>query len=94
MKKILYFILLAVETFVGILFMISLCNHSLYIPVAIALASVAGLLAWQIVAFFKTTNAELKRRIAWRFAMIMLIPTAVFFATCAVVAVILIFAFL
>ena len=81
MTKILYFILLAAETLLGIPFMISLWDSNLYLPLASAVVSVVALLTWQIVMLTKTTDVALKRKIRWRIALIMLIPIAVFAVT-------------
>ena len=93
MKKILYIILLAAELLVGIPFMISLWDSSLYIPIAIAAVALAALLTWQIILFVKATNAAIKRKILSRIALVMLVPIAVFFATYIVIAIVFVVAF-
>lgn len=93
MKKILYFALLAVELFVGTLFMISLWEHSLYIPIVIAVVLLLALLTWHIVLLINATDAVTKRNIMARIALVMLVPSAVFFVTCVVVAIMLVVAF-
>jgi hypothetical protein len=93
MKKILYFILLIAELFVGTLLMLSLWESSLYILVAITVAAMIALLIWQIVLYTKTNDTEKKRKIAVRIALTMLIPCAVFAITFVVVAIMFIFAF-
>ena len=93
MKRILYFILLAVELFVGACLMISLWDSSLYIPMAIAIIAVLALLTWQIVLFAKATDVGIKEKILFRIALIMLIPIAVFAITYVFVAIAFILAF-
>lgn len=93
MKKILYFILLAAELFVGTCLMISLWDSSLYIPMAIAIIAVVALLTWQIILFFKTADNTVKSRIMLKIALIMLIPIAVFVITIIVIAIAFIIAF-
>lgn len=93
MKKILYFILLIVELFIGVLFMIALLNSSLYIPVAFAAVSLAAMLIWHGILFAKASNVIEKRRIMFRIALAMLIPIAVFIITYIVVAIAFVIAF-
>lgn len=93
MKKILYFILLAAELFVGVLLMIALGNSSLYIPIVIAAAALIGIVTWQIVLLTKATDRAAKEKIQIRIALAMLIPIAVFVITYIVVAVVFIIAF-
>lgn len=93
MKKILYFVLIIAELFVGSVLMISLCNSSLYIPSAVSVAAVVGLLIWQIVRYVKTAELAVKRKLLRNIALIMLIPIAVFFLTYVVVAIAFIVAF-
>ena len=93
MKKVLYFILLIAELFVGSLFMISLWGSSLYIPIAIAVAALVGLSIWQLVRYVKTTDVAVKRKILFNLVLIMLIPSAVFWITYIVIAVALVIAF-
>ena len=93
MTKILYFILLAAETLLGIPFMISLWDSSLYIPIALSVGAVVGLLIWQLVMYTKITDATVKKKIFRNIALIMLIPIAVFFITYVVVAIAFIIAF-
>ena len=92
MKRLLYFIFLIAELFVGSLLMISLWDALFYIPIAVS-AIVAGLLVWQLVWYFKTDNPATKRKILLNIALIMLIPIAVFIVTYVVVAIAFIFAF-
>ena len=94
MTRILYCILLAAETLLGIPFMISLWDSSLYLPLAIAVVSVVALLTWQIVMLTKTTDVALKRKIRWRIALIMLIPIAVFAVTYFILAIAFAIAFI
>lgn len=81
MKKILYFVLLAVELFAGFLFMSGLWNSSLYIPVAVTVALVVGLLVWQLMRFAKAADCAAKKKILRNIALILLIPSAVFVIT-------------
>lgn len=93
MKKILYFLLLAVELFIGTLLMISLWDSNLYIPVLITAVATIALVTWQIISIIKTTDIAAKKKIMLRIALFMLIPMAVFVVTYIFVAVSLIIAF-
>ena len=93
MKKILYFILLIAELFVGTMLMLSLWNSSLYIPIAIAVAAVLGLLSWQLVRYFKANDLKLKKNILINIALVMFIPIAVFLITFVIVAITFVIAF-
>ncbi len=93
MKKIMYFILLAAELFVGTLFMISLWDSSLYIPIAISVVSLIALLTWQIIMFVKATDISAKKKIKIRIALFMLTPIAVFMATYVIVGIAFVVAF-
>ena len=93
MKKILYFILLAAELFVDVLFMMALANSSLYIPIAIAIVATLAALIWLIILFAKAEDKMAKRKIMLGIALSMLIPLIVFAITFVVVAVLLIIAF-
>lgn len=93
MKKILYFVLLAAELFVDSLLMISLWDSSLYLPIALSVGAVVGLLIWQLVMYTKITDAAVKKKIFRNIALIMLIPIAVFFITYVGVAITFIIAF-
>ena len=92
MKRLLYFILLIAELFVGSLLMISLWDALLYIPIAVY-AIVVGLLIWQLVWYLKTNEPATKRKILRNVALILLIPIAAFIVTYVVVAIAFIFAF-
>lgn len=92
MKRLLYFILLIAELFVGSLLMISLWDALFYIPIAVS-AIVAGLLIWQLVWYFKANDPKTKRKILRNIALIMLTPIAVFVTTYIVVAIAFIIAF-
>ena len=92
MKRLLYFILLITELFVGSLLMISLWDALFYIPIAVS-AIVVGLLIWQLVWYFKTNNPSTKRKVLRNIALIMLIPIAVFVVTYVVIAIAFIIAF-
>ena len=93
MKKVLYFVLLIAELFIDLLFMISLWDSSLYIPIAVSVAAVLGLLIWQLVRYFKITDLAVKRKILCNIALIMLVPIAVFVVTYVVIAALFIFTF-
>lgn len=93
MKKILYFVLLIAELFVSSVLMISLWDSSLYIPLAVSVGAVVGLLIWQLVLYVKVAELAAKRKILRNIALIMLIPIAVFFITYVVVAIAFIIAF-
>ena len=92
MKRLLYFILLTAELFIGSLLMISVWDALFYIPIAV-LAIVVGLLIWQIVWYFKTNNPATKRKILRNIALIMLIPIAAFVVTYVVIAIAFIIGF-
>ena len=94
MKKILYYMLLGAELFVGTLLMIALCNSSLYIPVALVVLAMVALLTWQIKSFRKTEDPARRRKILLRIALILLIPGAVFMITYIAVAIAFIIAFI
>ena len=93
MKKILYFALLIAELFVDSALMISLWDSSLYIPLAVSVGAVVGLLIWQLVLYVKAAELAAKKKILRNIALIMLIPIAVFFITYVVVAIAFIIAF-
>ena len=92
MKRLLYFILLIAELFVGSLLMISLWDALFYIPITV-FAIVVGLLIWQLVCYFKTTNLATKKKVLRNIALIMLIPMAVFVVTYVVISIEFIIAF-
>ena len=93
MKKVLYFILLAAELFVDVLFMMALANSSLYIPIAIAIVATLAALIWLIILFAKAEDKKAKRKFMFGIALSMLIPLIVFAITFAVVAIMFIVAF-
>ena len=93
MKKVLYFVLLIAELFVGSVLMISLFDSSLYIPLAVSVVAVVGLLVWQLVRYVKVAELAVKRKLWRNIALIMLIPIAVFFVTYVVIAIAFIIAF-
>ena len=93
MKKILYFILLAAELFVDVLFMMALANSSLYIPIAIAIVATLVALIWMIILFAKAEDKKAKRKFIIGIALSMLIPLIVFAITFVVVAIMFIIAF-
>ena len=93
MKKVLYFILLAVELFVDVLFMMGLANSSLYIPIAVAIVATLVALIWLIILFAKAEDKKAKRKFMLGIALSMLIPLIVFAITFVVVAVLFVIAF-
>ena len=93
MKKVLYFILLAAEVFVDVLFMMALANSSLYIPIAIAIVATLVALIWMIILFAKAEDKKAKRKFMLGIALSMLIPLIVFAITFVVVAIMFIIAF-
>lgn len=93
MKKILYFILLAAELFVDVLFMMALANSSLYIPIAIAIVATLAALIWLIILFAKAEDKKTKIKIMLGIALSMLIPLIVFAITYVVVAAMFVIAF-
>ena len=93
MKKVLYFILLAAELFVDVLFMMALANSSLYIPIAIAIVATLAALIWLIILFAKAEDKKAKRKFMLGIALSMLIPLIVFAITYVVVAIMFIIAF-
>lgn len=97
MKKLLHFlylILIGAELFVGTLLMISLWDSNLYIPVAIAVASLVGMLIWHIILFAKAKTSLARWKIRWNIAFISLIPSVIFAVVFVVVAVAFIIAFI
>ena len=93
MKKVLYFILLAAELFVDVLFMMALANSSLYIPIAIAIVATLVALIWLIILFAKAEDKKAKRKFMLGIALSMLIPLIVFAITFVAVAIMFIIAF-
>lgn len=93
MKKVLFFILLAAELFVDVLFMMALANSSLYIPIAIAIVATLVVLIWLIILFAKAEDKKAKRKFMLGIALSMLIPLIVFAITFVVVAIMFIIAF-
>lgn len=93
MKKILYFILLAAELFVDVLFMMALANSSLYIPIVIAVVATLAMLIWLIILFAKAEDKKAKRKFMLGIALSMLIPPIVFAIMFVVVAIMFIIAF-
>ena len=93
MKKVLYFILLASELFVDVLFMMALANSSLYIPIVIAVVATLVALIWLIILFAKAEDKKAKRKFMLGIALSMLIPLIVFAITFVVVAIMFIIAF-
>ena len=93
MKKVLFFILLAAELFVDVLFMMALANSSLYIPIVIAVVATLAMLIWLIILFAKAEDKKAKRKFMLGIALSMLIPLIVFAITFVVVAIMFIIAF-
>jgi hypothetical protein len=93
MKKVLYFILLAAELFVDVLFMMALANSSLYIPIVIAVVATLAMLIWLIILFAKAEDKKAKRKFMLGIALSMMIPLIVFAIMFVVVAVLFIIAF-
>jgi hypothetical protein len=93
MKKVLYFILIIAELFVGALLMSALWNSSLYIPIALAVVALVAMVTWQLVRFAKAKDPAAKRKSMLVIALAMLIPTLVFAVTYIVVAIAFIIAF-
>ena len=93
MKKVLYFILLAAELFVDVLFMMALANSLLYIPIVIAVVATLAMLIWLIILFAKAEDKKAKRKFMLGIALSMLIPLIVFAITFVVVAIMFIIAF-
>ena len=79
-KKILYFILLAAELFVGTLLLMSLWESNMTITCVVAIVATLGLLLWQTVRFFKATDPTVKRKSTRNIALALLIPFAAFVA--------------
>ena len=93
MKKVLYFILLAAELFVDVLFMMALANSSLYIPIVIAVVATLAMLIWLIILFAKAEDKKTRIKIMLGIALSMLIPLIVFAITFVVVAVLFVIGF-
>ena len=93
MKKVLYFILLAAELFVDVLFMMALANSSLYIPIAIAVVATLAMLIWLIILFARAEDKKAKRKFMLGIALSMLIPLIVFAITFVAVAIMFIIGF-
>ena len=70
MKKVLYFILLAAELFVDVLFMMALANSSLYIPIVIAVVATLVALIWLIILFAKAEDKKAKRKFILGIALV------------------------
>lgn len=94
MKKILYFVLLVAELFVGVLLMSALWSNSLYIPAAATAVVLVAMMTWQTVLLKRAPDAQTRRKIMLRIALVMLIPVVVFIVTYIAVAVALIIAFI
>ena len=92
-KKILYFILLAAELFVGTLLLMSLWESNMTITCVVAIVATLGLLLWQTVRFFKATDPTVKRKSTRNIALALLIPFAAFVAVYIYLAVGLAIAF-
>ena len=80
MKKSLYFILLAVEFFVGFI-LLALTGGLLGWPFFFIVAAVwAALMVWQIIKLKKAADDKAKRKAKTLMALIMLLPTVASFA--------------
>lgn len=79
LKKVLYILLLLLELSLDVLLMSIFCAIALGIPCVVIVVVSVGLLLWQIIAFAKTADADKKRRIKRNIALVLLIPTAIFF---------------
>ena len=93
MKKVLFFILLAAELFVDVLFMMALANSSLYIPIEIAIVATLVALIWLIILFAKAEDKKTRIKIMLGIALSMLIPLIGFGITFVVVAAMFLIAF-
>ena len=93
MKKILYFILLAAELFVGSLLLSSLWMSNMIITCAVTVVATLGLLTWQVIRLVKATDPIIKRKSMRNVALALLIPFATFVAVYIYLAVGLIIAF-
>lgn len=74
MKKALYIILLLAEAAVDFLAISLVRTNFGWIPCVVTIAVWAALLVWQILMLTKATDAELKRKIYRRIALVMLVP--------------------
>lgn len=77
-KKVLYVILLLAELVLGVLLMSLVWVNIGWLPCVIAIAVWGALLAWQLGALKKNSDAVKARKIKRNIALIMLIPSAVY----------------
>jgi len=75
MKTVFYILLLLVELVVGFLAISLAWANTAWIPCIITVLVWAVLLVWQIILLTKAADAEVRRKIRRRIALVMLIPT-------------------
>ena len=80
MKKALYFLLLAVEFFVGFFLLVLSSSWVNWTFFAVVTAIWAALMAWQIAKLKKAKEDKEKRKAKILMALIMLLPTVASFA--------------
>ena len=93
MKKILYFILLAVELFFDVIMSLSLLGQNLGIVCIVVVALTAALIAWQVVRFVKSYDPAVKSRALLLIALFGILPAVAGVLAYVVIAIVLIFAF-
>ena len=93
MKKILYFILLAVELFFDVIMSLSLIEQSFGIVCIVVVALTAALIAWQVVRFVKSYDPTVKSRALLLIALFGILPAVAGVLAYVVIAIVLIFAF-
>lgn len=93
-KKILYFILLAAELFVGTLLLMALwMNNNMVITCSVVIAAMVALWTLQIIRFARATDSTVKGKCLRNIALVALLPVAAFVAVYIYVVVGLIIAF-
>ena len=93
-KKILYFILLAAELFIGTLLLMALwMNNNMVITCSVVIVAMVALWTWHIILFAKATDPTVKGKCLRSIALVALLPVAAFVAVYIYVAVGLIIAF-
>jgi hypothetical protein len=92
-KKIQYFMLLAVELFIGTLLLMSLWSNNMVITCGITIALTVGLAVWQIVRLIRAKDEAVKKKSRRNIALILLLPIAAFGAVFLYVVIGLIIAF-
>ena len=93
MKKLVYFVLLAAELFLGTLLLMSLWSNNMTVTCIASVAVMLALLMWQVIRFFRVTDLTAKTKILRNIALIMLIPLAVFIVVFLYGAIVFIIAF-